>query len=83
MVGADLLSLSESGEWEITRKIDAEDDLTTWPLYFDDDGRTLHMYDSRGRDTSALMAVDTETGEARELAMDDQGGCWPKPLSIR
>ena len=50
--------------------IDPEDHLTTFPLYFDDDGRTLYMLDSRGRDTSALMAVDVKTGKARELAVD-------------
>ena len=70
--GSNLLSLSESGEWEITMRLEDEDDLTTSPLYFDDDGRTLYTYDSRGRDTSALMSVDTETGAARELAVDDR-----------
>ena len=70
--GSDLLSLSESGEWETSMSIDAENDLTVSPLYFDVDGRTLYTYDSRGRDTSALMEVDTETGEARELAVDDR-----------
>ena len=70
--GSNLLSLSESGEWEITMRLEDEDDLTTSPLYFDDDGRTLYTYDRRGRDTSALMAVDTETGAARELAVDDR-----------
>ncbi len=70
--GSDVLSLSESGAWETAMRIDAEDDLTTWLLNFDVDGRTLYMLDSRGRDTSALMAVDTETGEAEELAVDDR-----------
>ena len=70
--GSDLLSLSESGEWETSMSIDAESDLTVSPLYFDVDGRTLYTYDSRGRDTSALMEVDTETGDGRELAVDDR-----------
>ena len=68
--GSKVLALSESEKWEMTMRIDAEDDLTTWPLYFDVDGRTLYMFDSRGRDTSALMAVDMETGETKELAVD-------------
>ena len=68
--GSKVLALSESEEWEMTMTIDAEDDLTTWPLYLDVDGRTLYMFDSRGRDTSALMAVDMETGETKELAVD-------------
>ena len=68
--GSKVLALSESEEWEMTMRIDAEDDLTTWPLYFDVDSHTLYMFDSRGRDTSALMAVDMETGETEELAVD-------------
>lgn len=70
--GAEVLSLSESGERETMMRIDAEDDMTTFLQYFDVDGRTLYMYDSRGRDTSALVAVDTETGEAEELAIDSR-----------
>ena len=47
--------------------IGPEDDMTTSiALYFEAEGRTLYMLDSRGRDTSALMAVDTETGETTE-----------------
>ena len=68
--GARILSPSESGEWEVTMTIGPEDDLTTYPIYFDAEGRTLYMFDSRGRDTSALVAVDTETGDAHELAVD-------------
>ena len=68
--GSNVLSLSESGKWETTMSIDPEDHLTTSPLYFDDDGRTLYMLDSRGRDTSALTAFDIKTGKVRELAVD-------------
>ena len=84
--GSDVLSLSESGEWGITMRIDVEDDITTWPLFFDVDGRTLYVYDSRGRDTSALMAVDTETGEEEEIAVDvgvDVGETIEHPVTGR
>ena len=84
--GSDVLSLSESGEWEITMRIDIEDDITTWPLYFDVDGRTLYVYDSRGRDTSALMALNTETDEEEELAVDarvDVGETIQHPVTGR
>ena len=84
--GSDVLSLSASGEWEVLMRIDAEDDLTTWPLSFDVDGRILYVLDSRGRDTSALMAVDTETGEVKELAVDarvDVGETIEHPLTGR
>ena len=68
--GSNILSLSESGKWETIMSIDPEDHLTTSPLYFDDGGRNLYMLDSRGRDTSALTAVDVITGKVRELAVD-------------
>ena len=68
--GSHLLALSDSGEWEQSMTIGPEDDLTTFPLYFDAEGRTLYMFDSRNRDTSALVAVDPETGDAREVAAD-------------
>ena len=84
--GAEVLSLSESGEWETMVRIDAEDDMTTFLQNFDDEGRTLYMYDSRGRDTSALMAVDMVTGEAEELAVDaevDVGETITHPVTCR
>ena len=68
--GADILALSESGEWKSKMTIGPEDDLTTSPFSFDTGGRTLYMFDSRGRDTSALVALDTETWETTELAID-------------
>ena len=84
--GAQFLSKSDSGEWELTTTIDPEDDLTTYPLYFDGEGRTLYMFDSRGRDTSALVAVDTDTGDTRELAVDpraDVAGTMVHPVTRR
>ena len=64
--------------------IGPEDDLTTFPLYFDAEGRTLYMFDSRNRDTSALVAIDTETGDGRELAVDsraDVAGTMVHPVT--
>ena len=55
-------------------------------LYFEPEGRTLYMLDSRGRDTSALMALHTETGDATELAGDpraDVSGIIPHPVTRR
>ena len=68
--GAHVLSPSESGRWEIAMDIEPEDEQTTHLINFDVQGSTLYMFDSRGRDTSALVAVDTETGSVRELAAD-------------
>ena len=82
--GYSLFALSDSGDWAPIMTIGPEDDMTTSALYFDPDGRTLYMLDSRERDTSALMAVDTESGEATELARDDRAdvsGIIPHPVT--
>ena len=50
--------------------IGPEDDVTTGPLHFDATGRFLYLRDSRGRDTAALVALDTETGAVETLASD-------------
>ncbi len=51
-------------------EIPHEDALTTRPLAFDAEGRTLYLFDSRGRDTSALVAMDTGTGAFTTIAED-------------
>ena len=70
--GANFLALTESGEWETAVTAGPEDDLTTHALHFEVEGRILYMLDSRGRDTSALVALDTDTWEATELAVDSR-----------
>ena len=49
-----------------------EDSLTTHVAGFTADGATLYWYDSRGRNTAALLAQDTATGEKRLIAEDPQ-----------
>ena len=49
-----------------------EDSLTTSPAGYTTDGRTLYWIDSRGRNTAALFAQDTATGERRLIAEDDK-----------
>ena len=49
-----------------------EDSLTTQPAGFTTDGTTLYWIDSRGRDTAALLAADTATGEKRTIAEHDK-----------
>jgi dipeptidyl aminopeptidase/acylaminoacyl peptidase len=43
--------------------VGAEDSLTTSPIGFTSDGKTLYLADSRGRDTAALVAMDFGSGE--------------------
>ncbi|MFO0744515.1 MAG: S9 family peptidase [Myxococcota bacterium] len=51
-------------------EIPPEDSLTTDPSGFDASGKTLHLIDSRKRDTGALFEVDMATGKARLAAED-------------
>lgn len=56
--------------WEVWQTIPPEDAMTTRPGALDRSGETFYLEDSRGRDTSALMAVDMTTGDAELLAED-------------
>ena len=61
-----------------------EDSLTTGVAGYTADGKTLYWYDSRGRDTAALLAQDTETGHKRVIAEDpkaDIGGTMRHPVT--
>ena len=61
-----------------------EDVLTTGTLGLTRDGKTLYLADSRTRNTSALYAVDSATGERTLLAEDpraDIGGGLSDPRS--
>ncbi len=49
-----------------------EDSLTTSPAGYTTDGSTLYWLDSRGRNTAALFAQDTATGDKTLIAQDDK-----------
>ncbi|MFQ5794504.1 MAG: alpha/beta fold hydrolase [Candidatus Bipolaricaulia bacterium] len=68
--GSEILSPTDEGGWEPFVKIAMEDTLTTSPIGFDKTGRVLYMFDSRGRDTAALTAIDLDTGDQRTIAED-------------
>lgn len=65
--GRDYLRL-EDGEWKPFATVPGDDALTTEALFFGDDDETLYMIDSRGRDKSALTAIDIETGKSKIIA---------------
>jgi dipeptidyl aminopeptidase/acylaminoacyl peptidase len=61
-----------------------EDSLTTSPAGYTTDGKTLYWIDSRGRNTAALIAVDTATGKQTVLAQSpkaDVGGALTNPTT--
>ncbi|NUQ35078.1 MAG: S9 family peptidase [Planctomycetaceae bacterium] len=65
--GLQLQTLHEGKSTPFTT-IGWEDAMGTGPAGFNDSGDVLYMTDSRGRDTSALMAVTLATGESKLLA---------------
>ena len=68
--GLEYLSPTEEGGWEPFMQIPMEDILTTSLLWFDKTGEILYMIDSRDRNTSALFALDLQTGEQTLIAED-------------
>jgi dipeptidyl aminopeptidase/acylaminoacyl peptidase len=68
--GFDLLRSAPRGGFEPYQSIPADDVVTTAPLRFDEPGTLLYLGDSRGRDTSALVALDTKTNQTALLADD-------------
>ncbi|MCX8183256.1 MAG: S9 family peptidase [Crenarchaeota archaeon] len=70
--GTELLKPTEEGTWEPFIRISMEDALTTTPIGVDKTGKILYMTDSRGRNTSALVALNIETGEKTILAFDEK-----------
>jgi len=65
--GRDMFQKS-GGAWRRFMRIGPEDALSTSVVGFA--GPTMYMIDSRGRDTSALIAMNLETGEERLLHSD-------------
>jgi dipeptidyl aminopeptidase/acylaminoacyl peptidase len=65
--GAALDRIAADGSAEPYDEIGADDALTTRPMGMTADGRTLYVRDSRGRNTTALLAVDRGSGKATPI----------------
>jgi dipeptidyl aminopeptidase/acylaminoacyl peptidase len=81
--GFDMMQSDGKGGFSQFQTIPADDSLTTSPMGFDESGRTLYLEDSRDRDTSALVALDTKTNQPKVLAEDaraDVGGLIVSPI---
>lgn len=71
--GTELLaSGAADATWQPFMTIGFEDDAGTSPIDFDKTGQVLYLRDSRGRDTSALVALDLVSGVSKVLAEDPQ-----------
>ena len=60
------------GEWRPLLTVAAEDALTTEPLDFSADGRSLLAISSVGANTGRLVRIDLRTGETTVLAEDPE-----------
>lgn len=71
--GVELLVL-KGKQWAPVFAIGQADAMTTTPLDLDEAGKTLYLFDSRGRETAALVAYDVKTGKTTVLAEDPKAG---------
>ncbi|WP_394171149.1 S9 family peptidase [Saccharospirillum alexandrii] len=62
----------DQGNWHPLERIPAEDAMTTNIVGFESDSNQLLMFDSRGRDTAALVRWNLVTGERETLLADDR-----------
>ncbi|MEP4546229.1 MAG: S9 family peptidase [Saccharospirillum sp.] len=62
----------DQGNWHPLERIPAEDAMTTNIVGFESDSNQLLMFDSRGRDTAALIRWNLVTGERETLLADDR-----------
>lgn len=81
--GIELLAPDGETGWKVVDTIPFEDTQTTAIEGYSDDGKTLYATDSRGRDTSALYAIDRD-GHKTLLSDDpraDVGELLSDPVS--
>ncbi|TPV95997.1 MAG: S9 family peptidase [Myxococcales bacterium FL481] len=69
--GRDVLAPTGKDGWRTVFTIPHEDDMSTSIRGFDRAGRTAYLVDSRGRETSALVAVDARTGKEKTILAQD------------
>lgn len=68
--GLEWLRPTAGGDWELFTTFPLEDTETGKHFGFDRTGQVLYLADSRGRDTSALISVNLDTGEQTAVAAD-------------
>lgn len=68
--GQELLRRNDAGGWSTYLSVPPQDSVTTRPLRFNRAGDTLYLFDSRDRNTAALVALDLNSGKPRVLAED-------------
>lgn len=82
--GAELVRFDANGRATTLFPIPFEDAMTTAPIAFEGDGRTFLMFDTTGRDRTALVRVDAESGAKTvlgESARADVVDAWLDPAT--
>jgi len=83
--GTDMFEITDNQVAQTPRESTRlEDALTTTVAGYTTDGGTLYWIDSRDRNTAALIAEDTATGEKRIIAQSDKadiGGIMAHPVT--
>ena len=68
--GTDLLMPDGKGGWTVIEEVPFEDSLSTGLAGLTTDGKTLYLRESRGRNTTALVAIDTASRK-KTVVFDD------------
>jgi dipeptidyl aminopeptidase/acylaminoacyl peptidase len=66
--GGNRVFLRSGAKWRQLMTIKGDDAFNTTPLHFSEDGRSVFLMDSRGRDKSALTVLDLGTAKTTVLA---------------
>ena len=59
-------------EWRPLLTVPAEDAMTSGPIAFSEDGRSMLAFSSVGADTGGLVRIDVATGDTQLLARDPE-----------
>ena len=70
--GQSIFRKDDAGQFVPFDEIPMADALNTGPAGFDKSGKVLYMTESRGRNTSALVAVDLASGKRTVIAENDK-----------
>ena len=60
--GSEVFEADGRGGWDTFMQVGMEDALTTTTVGFDRSGKTLHLIDSRRRNTAAMASINLDTG---------------------
>lgn len=80
--GEEILELLDNGTWRLFINVDPQDEMATGPIRYDESGTILYMWESRGRETISLAAINTTSGVEEILAENgtaDIDGTMPHP----